>query len=114
MSAQQINIVGLRRSLNRSLHRLRDLQATYTPVAIFALGQRENVLEDEQPENIPLFLPSGLTPAQRAGEAVAGLAAIKSTLYDVQLLLSLELLHCKLHVKSRLVTYKSLQAHPWL
>jgi hypothetical protein len=68
------------------------------------------MLEDEQLENVPLFLPSGLTPAQRAGEAVAGLAAIKSTLRDVQLSSSLELLRRKLHVKSRLVTYKSLQA----
>ncbi|KAJ7833716.1 hypothetical protein B0H14DRAFT_3462535 [Mycena olivaceomarginata] len=61
--------------------------------------------------NIPLFLPSGLTPAQRAGEAVAGLAAIESSLRDAQLSSSLELLRRKLHVKSRLVTYKSLQAH---
>jgi hypothetical protein len=109
-TAQQLDIVGLRRSLNRSLRRLRDLQATYTPVAILALGQRENVPEDEQPENIPLFLPSALTPAQRAGEAVAGLAAIESSLRDAQLSSSLELLRRKLHVKSRLVTYKSLQA----
>ncbi|KAJ7805537.1 hypothetical protein B0H14DRAFT_2382755 [Mycena olivaceomarginata] len=67
-------------------------------------------LDDEQPEHIPLFLPSGLTPAQRAGEAVAGLAAIESSLRDAQLSSSLELLRRKLHVKSRLVTYKSLQA----
>jgi hypothetical protein len=75
-----------------------------------ALGQRENVPADEQPENVPLFLPSGLTPAQRVGETVAGLAAIESLLCDVQLSSSLELLRRKLHVKSRLVTYKSLQA----
>jgi hypothetical protein len=109
-SAQQIDIVALRRSLNRSLRRLRDLQATYTPVAILALGQRENVPADEQPENVPLFLPSGLTPAQRAGESVAGLAAIEASLRDVQLSSSLELLRRQLHVKSRLITYKSLQA----
>ncbi|KAJ7753697.1 hypothetical protein B0H14DRAFT_3512709 [Mycena olivaceomarginata] len=46
----------------------------------------------------------------RAGEAVAGLAAIESSLRDAQLSSSLELLRRKLHVKSRLVTYKSLQA----
>ncbi|KAJ7790263.1 hypothetical protein B0H14DRAFT_2626209 [Mycena olivaceomarginata] len=109
-SAQQIDIVALRCSLNRSLHHLRDLQATYTPVAILALGQRENVPADEQPENIPLFLPSGLTPTQHVGETVAGLAAIESSLRDVQLSSSLELLRHKLQVKSRLVTYKSLQA----
>jgi hypothetical protein len=110
MSAQQIDIVALHRSLNRSLCHLRDLQATYTPVAILALGQRENMPADEQPENVPLFLPSGLTPAQPASETVAGLAAIESSLCDVQLSSSLELLRRKLHVKSHLVTYKLLQA----
>jgi hypothetical protein len=68
------------------------------------------VTVNEQPENVPLFLPSGLMPALCAGETVAGLAAIESSLRDVQLSSSLELLHHKLHVKSRLVTYKSLQA----
>ncbi|KAJ7901050.1 hypothetical protein B0H14DRAFT_3422958 [Mycena olivaceomarginata] len=109
-TAQQIDIVAMRRALNRSLRRLRELQATYTPVSILALGQRENVPADEQPEHVPLFLPSGLTPAQRSSDSMAALAEIENRLRDVQLSSSLELLRRKLHVKSRLVTYKSLQA----
>ncbi|KAJ7683629.1 hypothetical protein B0H14DRAFT_2422390 [Mycena olivaceomarginata] len=54
-TAQQIDIVAMRRALNRSLRRLRELQATYTPVSILALGQRENVPDDEQPEHVPLI-----------------------------------------------------------
>ncbi|KAJ7872518.1 hypothetical protein B0H14DRAFT_3083632 [Mycena olivaceomarginata] len=110
MTAQQIDIVAMRRALNRSLRRLRELQATYTPVSILALGQRKNVPADEQPEHVPLFLPSGLTPVQHSSDSMAALAEIENCLRDVQLSSSLELLRRKLHIKSRLVTYKSLQA----
>jgi hypothetical protein len=109
-TAQQIDIVGMRRALNRSLRRFRELQATYTLVSILALGQRENVHVDEQPEHVPLFLPSGLTPAQRSDDSMVALAEIENRLRDVQCSSALELLRRKLHVKSRLVTYKSLQA----
>ncbi|KAJ7871168.1 hypothetical protein B0H14DRAFT_3439622 [Mycena olivaceomarginata] len=61
-SVQAIDVVGLRRVLNRSIQQLRKLQATYMPAVIVALSRHENVPEDEQPENIPLFLPSALTP----------------------------------------------------
>jgi hypothetical protein len=55
-TAQEINVLALRRRLNRSIQCLRTLQATYTPIAIVALGLRMGVPEDEQPENVPLFL----------------------------------------------------------
>ncbi|KAJ7837785.1 hypothetical protein B0H14DRAFT_3459923 [Mycena olivaceomarginata] len=108
--AQQIDIVALRRGLNRSIHRLRNLQATYTPIAIVALGQRLNVPEDEQPENVPLFLPSALTPAQQATDSVRGLADIENKLGDAQCSSALERLRKQLHVKSRLLTYKAIQS----
>ncbi|KAJ7886239.1 hypothetical protein B0H14DRAFT_2243953, partial [Mycena olivaceomarginata] len=109
-TAQQIDVVALRRGLNRSIHRLRNLQATYTPIAIVALGQHANVPEDEQPEHVPLFLPSALTPAQRATELVRGLAEIENQLRDAQCSSALERLRKQLHVKSRLLTYKAIQS----
>ncbi|KAJ7815732.1 hypothetical protein B0H14DRAFT_2277508, partial [Mycena olivaceomarginata] len=109
-TAQQIDVMVLRQGLNRSIQRLRNLQATYTPIAIVVLGQRENVPEDEQPENVPLFLPSALNQAQRSLESVAGLAAIEEMLRDAQCSTALGRLRNQLHVKSRLLTYKVLQA----
>ncbi|KAF8144424.1 hypothetical protein K438DRAFT_1992779 [Mycena galopus ATCC 62051] len=105
-----INIAALRRALNRSIQHLRTLQATYTPASILALGQRENVPPDEQPENVPLFLPSALTAAQRMAETVKPLVAMENMLRDAQCGTALERLRLFLHVKSRLLTYKQLQA----
>ncbi|KAJ7876173.1 hypothetical protein B0H14DRAFT_3083191 [Mycena olivaceomarginata] len=86
------------------------IDATYTPIAIVVLGQRENMPEDEQPENVPLFLPSALNQAQRSLESVAGLAAIEEMLRDAQCSTALGRLQNQLHVKSLLLTYKALQA----
>jgi hypothetical protein len=86
------------------------LQATYTPTAIIALGRRTDVPENEQPENVPLFLPSGLTEEDRAVEPVAGLAVIEESLRDAQCSTSLVRLRNQLHMKSRLLTYKAIQA----
>jgi hypothetical protein len=109
-TAQEIDVLALRRRLNRSILRLRLLQATYTPIAIVALGQRQNVPEGEQPENVPLFLPSALTPAQRQLDGVKDLAAIEDSVRDVQCSSALERLRRQLHVKSRLLTYKKWQS----
>ncbi|KAJ7840811.1 hypothetical protein B0H14DRAFT_3457824 [Mycena olivaceomarginata] len=109
-TAQEIDVLGLRRGLNRSILRLHNLQATYTPVAIVALGQRQNVPEAEQPENVPLFLPSVLTPVQRQLDGVKELAAIKDSVRDAQCSSALERLRRQLHVKSRLLTYKKWQS----
>ncbi|KAJ7740358.1 hypothetical protein B0H16DRAFT_1729058 [Mycena metata] len=79
-TAQQIDLIALRRKLNQSMRRLRTLQSTYTPAAIVALGARENVAEDEQPEDEPLFLPSSLSAAQRLVEPLKGLAEIEDRL----------------------------------
>ncbi|KAF8137814.1 hypothetical protein K438DRAFT_1996671 [Mycena galopus ATCC 62051] len=93
-----------------SIQRFCKLQATYTPVAIVALARRQNVPEDEQPENVPLFLPSALTRAERATEVMKGLAAIENALRDAQCSVALEHLRLQLHIKSRLFLYKELQA----
>lgn len=107
---QAIDVVGLRRALNRSIQRLRKLQATYTPAAIVALGRRENVPEDEQPENVPLFLPSALTPTACAAPGVSTLVVMEDMIRDAQCSTALERLRRALTAKSRLVTYKNLQS----
>ncbi|KAJ7715761.1 hypothetical protein B0H16DRAFT_1667046 [Mycena metata] len=109
-TAQQIDVVLLRRKLSQMIKRVRTLQATYTPVAIVALGRRQNVPEDEPPELVPLFLPSALSAEDRAQEPVKGLAAYELELRDAQCSAALERLRNQLHMKSRLVTYKRIQA----
>ncbi|KAJ7353487.1 hypothetical protein DFH08DRAFT_805034 [Mycena albidolilacea] len=109
-TSQEINMITLRGSLNRSIQQLRKLQATYTPASIVALGQRVNVPDDEQPEQVPLFLPSALSTAQRSMEGVAALAVIEGAMREAQCSHALVRLRSQLHVKSRLLTYKALQA----
>jgi hypothetical protein len=81
-SVQAIDVVALRRALNRSIQQLRKLQATYMPAAIVALSSRKNVPEDEQPEHVPLFLPSALPPAARAVPGVDALVVMEDSLRD--------------------------------
>jgi hypothetical protein len=83
-SVQAIDVLALRCALNRSIQRLRKLQATYTPAAIVALGRCENVPEDEQPEHVPLFLPSALPPAARTVPGVDALVVMEDSLRDAQ------------------------------
>ncbi|KAK7033875.1 CxC2 domain-containing protein [Favolaschia claudopus] len=109
-TAQEIDLAAIRRKLTRSIQRLRKLQASYTPAALLALDQRQNVPDDEQPENTPLFLPSALTDAQRAVEPLASLAIIESSLRDAQCSSALVGIRTQLHVKSRLLTYKEVHA----
>ncbi|KAJ7840610.1 hypothetical protein B0H14DRAFT_3458005 [Mycena olivaceomarginata] len=108
-TAQQIDIVNLRRDLSRSLRRLRLLQATYTPAAIVAL-ENHTPAADEQPETMPLFLPSALPLEARDQDPVRLLAVIETLMRDAQLATSLAALRNQLHVKARLFTYKELQA----
>ncbi|KAF8147457.1 hypothetical protein K438DRAFT_1509006, partial [Mycena galopus ATCC 62051] len=109
-TAQEIDIAALRRGLNRSIQWLRKIQATYTPIALVAFTQRQNVADDEQPKNVPLFLPSALTTAQRAMPSIRGLAAMENSMRDAQLSTALEGLRRQLHIKSRFFMYKELQA----
>ncbi|KAF8134145.1 hypothetical protein K438DRAFT_1519764, partial [Mycena galopus ATCC 62051] len=66
--------------------------------------------EQEQPEEVPLYLPLALMAAQRAVGSIKMLAEIENALRDAQCSTSLVKLRDKLHVKSRLLTYKELQA----
>ncbi|KAJ7512294.1 hypothetical protein B0H11DRAFT_2214098 [Mycena galericulata] len=108
-TAQKIDVVGLRRKLNRDIRRLRTLQATYTPASLVTLAAR-TIPESEQVETVPLFLPSALSAQQRAEEPVKGLAVIEDSMRDAQCATALARLRNQLHIKSRLYTYKRLQA----
>ncbi|KAF7337193.1 CxC2 domain-containing protein [Mycena sanguinolenta] len=108
-TAQEINLIALRRDLRRSIRRLRTLQATYTPAVILELAKHQ-APEGEQPENEPLFLPSSLSAAQRAVEPVHGLAVIEDQLRDAQCAMSLVLLRNQLMIKARFLLYKRLHA----
>ncbi|KAJ7210362.1 hypothetical protein GGX14DRAFT_565567 [Mycena pura] len=109
-TAQKIDVVTLRRRLSASIKRLRTLQATYTPASIVALAARKDVPEDEPPEQVPLFLPSALTAEDRAVEPVRGLALIEDSLREAQCSTAMMLLRNQLHVKSRFLIYKQIQA----
>ncbi|KAJ7824908.1 hypothetical protein B0H14DRAFT_2185973, partial [Mycena olivaceomarginata] len=61
-------------------------------------------------EQVPLFLPSTLSTAQRSMEGVATLAVIEGAMCEAQCSHTLVRLRSQLHVKSQLLTYKALQA----
>ncbi|KAJ7315615.1 hypothetical protein DFH08DRAFT_820537 [Mycena albidolilacea] len=109
-TAQQIDMAALRTKLLGRLDRLRKLQATYCPGAIVALEKRE-ALEDEQPENEPLFLPSALSEAEYAdGGCVNGLLEMELVMRDVQCRSALVKLRNQLVIKGRFLNYKALHA----
>ncbi|KAJ7444150.1 hypothetical protein B0H11DRAFT_1931307, partial [Mycena galericulata] len=83
--------------------------ATYTPASLVTLAAR-TIPESEQVETVPLFLPSALSAQQRAEEPVKGLAVIEDSMRDAQCATALARLRNQLHIKSRLYTYKRLQA----
>jgi hypothetical protein len=99
----------LRTKLNRGIQRLRKLQATYTPAALLALA-RHNSPAEEQAEDVPLFLPSALTQAERELGCVAGVDVIEDLFRDAQCGTALMQLRSQLHIKARLLNYKKLHA----
>ncbi|KAJ7429706.1 hypothetical protein B0H11DRAFT_2166764 [Mycena galericulata] len=103
-AGMQIDLAGMRSRLGRRLLRFRKLQATYTPAALQAIGDA-SIPEDVKVENMPLMLPSALTPVQRE-TCRAGLPHVEAVMRDAQCRVSLVRLRNQLHVKSRLLIYK--------
>ncbi|KAJ6458767.1 hypothetical protein C8R45DRAFT_1183359 [Mycena sanguinolenta] len=101
-TAQQIDVVSLCRKLNQSILHFRKLQATYMPAAITP--------EDEQAEDVPLFMLSALSPALWQVEPLKGLAVIEQARRNAQCDAALIRLRNQLHIKSGLFTYKQTQA----
>lgn len=86
------------------------MQITYMPISIQVLNNRPVLPQDkgEQPEAVPLFLPSALSEQQVAGGCISGLAEIEQQLREAQCVDSLEQLRNHLHIKARLITHKGL------
>ncbi|KAJ6454059.1 hypothetical protein C8R47DRAFT_1181216 [Mycena vitilis] len=97
-AGMEVDLTAMRTSLNHRIARYRKLQATYTPAALVTLGQMK-IPEEQTVENMPLLLPSALTPAQRA-TCKAGLADIEEMMRDAQCRESL----------SRFLLYKEIHA----
>ncbi|KAJ7071702.1 hypothetical protein B0H15DRAFT_925776 [Mycena belliarum] len=102
----QINLRALRTKLNRGIGRFRKLQQAYMPVALQALGNK-NLPAETLAEDVPLLLPSALSSAERAC-CYAGLEQIEGLMRDAQCRVALVGLRSKLHIKSKLITYKKL------
>ncbi|KAJ7470638.1 hypothetical protein FB451DRAFT_1400216 [Mycena latifolia] len=106
-TAMKISMKRLRGSLNRSIVRFRKLQKVYMPAAFQALAKK-NLPATTLAEDVPLMLPSALSEIEREW-CVPGLAHIEALLCDAQCRTGLVGLRNKLHIKSRLLTYKANQ-----
>ncbi|KAF7300227.1 CxC2 domain-containing protein [Mycena kentingensis (nom. inval.)] len=105
-SAVKINLRKQRRCLNKSISRLRTLQAVYSPAALQYLASLK-LPQETAAEQVPLLPPSALSEAQRAsGGCYEGLADLEHQLWDAQCRSALVALRNQLHIKSRLLTYK--------
>ncbi|KAJ7059939.1 hypothetical protein C8F01DRAFT_1254038 [Mycena amicta] len=110
-TASKGKLRNLRRKLNRSIQRLRGLQATYTPAALVRL-EGLSLPEDILAENIPLLLPSSLMQPAVAGgsvdanEMLLELVSVERKLREAQCRTALVHLRNQLHIKARLLLYK--------
>ncbi|KAF7322147.1 CxC2 domain-containing protein [Mycena kentingensis (nom. inval.)] len=102
-TTRKINLADMRRDLNKSIQRLRTLQATYTPGALVQLAAI-NVPQDVMAEDVPLVLPSDLAPTHR--RTCANILAIEQPLREAQCRVAIAQLRNQLHIKARLLRYK--------
>ncbi|KAF7326336.1 hypothetical protein MKEN_00487200 [Mycena kentingensis (nom. inval.)] len=107
-AAATVNVVDLRRELNRSLQRLRTLQATYTPGALVQLATID-IPQDALPKDIPPLLPSALTQVHRAS-CVSDVVVLEKSLREAQCRTAHVHLCNQLHVKAGLLIYKQHQS----
>ncbi|KAJ7912879.1 hypothetical protein B0H13DRAFT_2326934 [Mycena leptocephala] len=101
----QIDLGTMHSKLSRRVAQFRKLQMTYTPVALQVLGEMD-IPEDQTVENMPLMLPSRMSPAVRAMGIVTGLADIEALMRHAQCRAALASLRNQLHIKSGLLIYK--------
>ncbi|KAJ7118596.1 hypothetical protein C8R43DRAFT_901412, partial [Mycena crocata] len=100
----EIDLQALRTKLGRGITRFRKLQRAYMAPALQILAAKD-LPEETLEEDVPLLLPSALTPAERA-RCAAGLPEIESLMRDAQCRASLDRLRKQLTIKSRLISYK--------
>ncbi|THU98424.1 hypothetical protein K435DRAFT_818886 [Dendrothele bispora CBS 962.96] len=119
-ATQKTILIQRRTKLQRAIGKFRSVQATYMPGAIQYLAQSSTApdstsstsgsthdISPELPEDIPLCLPSGLPSSYRLDGCRPGLFEIERKLREGQLCNSLSQLRNHLHMKSRLLTYRT-------
>lgn len=108
-SAQKTILVERRTKIMRLLGRLRAIQQVYMPAAINYLTERQPTDSNpEHAEDAPIVFPSDLPPSQRCDPACrADLASYEEQLREAQLRAALQNLRTHLHMKSRLLTYRT-------
>lgn len=118
-SSQVVEVSEKRTALKNRLTALRAVQAIYMPIVTQLLAQHSTqpratssgrrtvwVGDSDSPKHQPLFLPHALTPEQR-NMCTKGLNNIEKRLREGQLRNSLDTLRVHLHIKSRLLRYKT-------
>ncbi|KAJ7049988.1 hypothetical protein C8F01DRAFT_1348778 [Mycena amicta] len=109
-TSMKINLRRSRRRLNRRIATIRTLQATYSPVALQHLASLD-LPQETLAEDVPLLPPSALTELQRSnGGCRAGLVELEATFREAQCRSALVSLRNHLHIKSRLLVYKTNQS----
>ncbi|KAJ3725420.1 hypothetical protein C8R42DRAFT_718938 [Lentinula raphanica] len=103
---QQTDAIQRRTKLIRAVGKIRSLQAVYIPAAIQRLSNSESEVEINA-EDIELIFPSDLLESERATGCRAGLLEVERKLCESQLSTSLDKLRNNLHIKSRLLTYRT-------
>ncbi|KAJ7692492.1 hypothetical protein B0H14DRAFT_3531468 [Mycena olivaceomarginata] len=90
-SKELTDFVTRRTRVSRQIKKLRLMQRIYSPGALQRLATAADPAEPVESERAPLFLPSGLSPAQAAAPlSVSGLALAEARLRDGQCSESLE------------------------
>ncbi|KAJ7700258.1 hypothetical protein B0H16DRAFT_1749090 [Mycena metata] len=103
----QIDLGTMRTKLSRRIAQFRKLQQTYTPASLQVLGEM-SIPEEQTVENMPLLLPSALSPPARAIGCLAGLSHVESRMRNAQCRTALASLRNHLHIKSRLLVYRKI------
>ncbi|THU87804.1 hypothetical protein K435DRAFT_866944 [Dendrothele bispora CBS 962.96] len=116
---QKTQLLQRRTKLLRAIGKFRSLQATYMPAALQLLSRRaedrevstatvqSNIINEDHAETIPIYLPSDLPTAYRLRGCRDGLVELERKLREGQLRNSLTELRNQLHMKSRLLTYRT-------
>ncbi|KAJ7138999.1 hypothetical protein C8R44DRAFT_938433 [Mycena epipterygia] len=107
---QTTEMLEKRTKLGRYTARFRLLQVVYTPGALQALADHPAPPPEKEKEarveNVPLFLPSALTEAQRMSGCFKGVVKIEERVRDAQCRSALEQIRSSLHIKACFWTYK--------
>lgn len=108
-AAQKTVLVQRRTKIMRLLGRLRAIQQVYMPAAMRILSSHEPASSSgEHAENVPIIFPSDLPLAQRCDPGCrADLPSIEEQMREAQLRTALLNLRTHLHMKTRLLTYRT-------